>query len=283
MGDNRLAQDIIQCMKTPREGHSYYFVDESGDPTFYDAKGNLIVGLSNGSAPLLILGFIKTKVPRELRRAVLDLQQEVINDPYFKKIPSLAKTATAFHAKDDSPEVRYLFYKRIRELNFTSQFFVARKIEKVFRNDFRANEDRFYDHIVSRAFRNVLHRYTHNHIYFAKRGSRDRQEPLLQAILNAKTSFERNYHTGIHTEIEVQAQSPKGEPCLSIIDYMNWALYRAYTKKEMRYYNYIEDKVSFIWDIYDRNVYPKNHYFPNRGKGAGKKSNPFDISKTTPL
>lgn len=31
-------------MKTPKEGTRWFFVDESGDPTFYDRMGNLIVG-----------------------------------------------------------------------------------------------------------------------------------------------------------------------------------------------------------------------------------------------
>jgi len=31
-------------MKSPKEESLYFFVDESGDPTFYDKQGNLIVG-----------------------------------------------------------------------------------------------------------------------------------------------------------------------------------------------------------------------------------------------
>lgn len=269
-------------MKKAKEGHSYFFVDESGDPTFYDANGNFIVGAERGSSPLLIIGFIETQNPRSLRRGVIDLQQEIINEPYFKRIPSIQKTSVAFHAKDDAPEIRYLFYKWIKEFDFKAQFIVARKIEKVFRNDFRSDEDQFYDHLVSRAFRDVLHRYAQNHIYFAKRGSRDRQEPLLQAILKAKTTFEEKHNKGIGTVIEVQAQSPKGEPCLSVIDYMNWALYRAYTKREMRYYEYVEDKVSFVLDMYDWKAYPGNCYYRN-SRWKSMKGNRFDISKATPL
>ncbi|HEX8141191.1 MAG TPA: DUF3800 domain-containing protein [Pyrinomonadaceae bacterium] len=269
-------------MKKPKDCHSYFFVDESGDPTFYDARGNLIVGAERGSSPLLIIGFVETQDPHALRRAVLDVQQEVLTEPYFKRIPSLRKTAVAFHAKDDAPEIRYLFYRRIKELEFKAQFIVARKIEKVFRNDFRADEDQFYDHLVSRAFRDVLHRYKQNSIYFAKRGSRDRQEPLLQAILKAKKTFEQTHNKGIDTVITVQAQSPKGEPCLSIIDYVNWALQRAYTKKEMRYYEYIEEKVSFVLDLYDWEAFPGNCYYRS-SRGKKVEGNRFDISKATPL
>ncbi|MCP9496492.1 MAG: DUF3800 domain-containing protein [Pyrinomonadaceae bacterium MAG19_C2-C3] len=260
-------------MKKTKDGHSSFFVDESGDPTFYDARGNLIVGA--GSSPILILGFIETQTPRVLRQAVLDLQRQIINDDYLRSIPSVRKTATAFHAKDDTPEVRYLFYKLIKQLEFKTHFIVARKIEKVFRNSFEANENKFYDHLAAKLFKNVLHRHSHNHVYFAERGSRTRQKPLETAIRQAKEWFdEKTQNDNLSSIHDVQAQSPKGEPCLSVIDYMNWAVYRAYTKGEMRYFNFVSDKVSLLVDLYDSKPCRHNYY--------GRK-NVFDICKVTPL
>jgi len=55
---------------------------------------------------------------------------------------------------------------------------------------------------------------------------------------------------------------------------MNWAVQRAFIKKDLRYYNYIKDKVSFVCDIYDFDKYPNNFY---------NKSNPFDVNKISPL
>ena len=63
-------------MKRPLNGTNWFFVDESGDPTFYDRKGNLIVG-QEGCSPILLLGFIETSDPRHLRKALLALQQEI--------------------------------------------------------------------------------------------------------------------------------------------------------------------------------------------------------------
>lgn len=265
---------------------SHFFADESGDPVFYDAKGNLIVG-QPGCSPILILGFIETQDPHTIRKAVLSLQQEVCSDPYFRRIPSLAKTAIAFHANDDAPEIRYLFYKLIRELNFKAQFIVARKIEKVFRNNFNADENQFYDYLVTKAFRNVLHRYQFNHVTYAVRGSRVRQQPLERAIEKAKEEFAQWNKGAAETTLTVHPQSPKGEPCLSVIDYVSWALYRAYTKREMRYYEYIGDKVRFIRDIYDTEAHPKNLYYrrteKRKGKGKRVQEYLFHIDKTTPL
>lgn len=260
-------------MKKAQAGANYFFVDESGDPTFYDRRGNLIVGQA-GCSPILILGFVELQKPQAIRRAVLALQRDILADPYFQSFPSLEKTAIAFHAKDDAPEVRYRFFKLLATLNFKAQFIVARKIERVFRNSFHAKETQFYDHLVSRLFENVLHRYEGNYIYFAKRGSRDRQIPLSQAIQAGIQRFEQKWQVSITTGVQLQAQTPAGEPCLSVIDYMNWAVYRAFTRGQMGYYQTVADKVSLLVDLYDTAKYPDNWY---------NRKNPFDIKKITPL
>ncbi len=138
-------------MKRPVTDESYFFVDESGDSTFYDAKRNFIVG-AEGYSSVLILGFIKTQKPREIRRAVLRAQGSIIRDPYLVSIPSIAKAAVALHAKDDSSEVRYLFYKELKSLPFKAQCVVARKIERIFRSHHNQSEDQFYDDLISRLF-----------------------------------------------------------------------------------------------------------------------------------
>ena len=260
-------------MKKPRTGETWFFVDESGDPTFYDRDGNLIVGQA-GCSPILLLSFIETPNPQSIRQAVLDLQHEITHDPYLQDVPSIRKTAVAFHAKDDMPEVRYRFFKLIAMLDFRAQFVVARKIERVFRNSFQRRESQFYDHLVTLLFENVLHRYQINHIYFAKRGSRSRQEPLTQAIREAVAHFEDKWDKPVISDFEVQAQTPQGEPCLSVVDYLNWAVYRAFTTGEMRYYRAVEEKVSLLVDLYDTVKYPANRY---------SKRNPFDMNKATPL
>jgi len=260
-------------MKTAIASTNWFFVDESGDPTFYDRHGNLIVG-QDGCSPILLLGFIETNEPKTLRKALSALQQEIVADPYFEGVPSLAKTSVAFHAKDDLPEIRYKVYQLLATLDFKAQFIIARKIEPVFRNNFHARENAFYDHLVSQLFKNALHRYQNNRLYFAKRGSRTRQAPLEQAIKRGVEEFEHAWNTKIETDIAVQAQMPSDEPCLCIVDYMNWAVYRAFTRGEMRYYRAVEEKVSLPVDLYDQTRYPKNWY---------NRKNPFDISKITPL
>jgi hypothetical protein len=55
---------------------------------------------------------------------------------------------------------------------------------------------------------------------------------------------------------------------------MNWAIYRVFTRGEMRYFTFVKNKVSFVWDIYDNIKYPNNFY---------NRSNELDTKKMSPL
>lgn len=259
-------------MKKPKDGETNFFVDECGDPVFYDKKGKLIVG-SEGCSLILGLGFIEVSDATPMRRAILALQKEVLSDSYLKKIPSVIRhTSIAFHANKDAPEVRYLMYKLIRSLDFKAQFVVSCKSEKVFRDLFNSDENDYYDTMVARLFKTVLHRFKKNSICFSSRGSRDRRLPLEQAILKAKQDFDNYYGTTvIGSSFDVRAQSPSGEPCLSVIDYVAWALQRAYITGESRYYDFIADKVSYVVDLREA------------GTSRYSRKNPLDINRAALL
>jgi hypothetical protein len=251
----------------------FFFVDESGDPTFFDKRGNLIVN-QPGCSPILILGMVEISDPGQIRQSIKELQIEIGSNPYFNGFLSIKKTIKAFHAKDDIPEVRYEFFKLISKMNIHASFIVARKIERVFRNSFHCRENDFYDHMITKLFSGKLHTHENNYIFFAKRGSRDRQTPLENAIKKSISEFESRWKTKVDSHIFIQAQSPVGEPCLSVIDYLNWAVYRAFVRGEMRYFESVRDKISLLVDLYDTKKYPENWY---------NKKNPFDAKKITPL
>lgn len=190
------------------------------------------------------------------------------------EIQSLQKSLKFFHAKDDSPEVRERVYKTIVSLDFKAEFIVARKIEQTFVKRHQRKENIFYDDLLAKLFENKLHTSTQNKIYYAVRGNRIRQEPIKSAIQTAVLTFEEKWKTSVESSIEIQSQTMTGEPCLQVIDYMNWAVYRAFTKGDMRFFNFVRDKVSYLVDLYDTAHYPNNFY---------NKKRPFDINKISPL
>ena len=252
---------------------NYFFVDEAGDPVFYDRYGDLIVG-NEGCSKVLILGVVRTGNPKIIRQNLADIRNQISKDKYFQGIPSLKKSMVTFHATDDCPEIRQLVFKAITAMDIKVKIYVARKIEAVFRKKYHAKENLFYDDLVSRLFEDQLQLAPHNKIYFAVRGTKIRQKPMEEAIGKGVQKFEEKWSKKVVSKVEIQPQTPSGEPCLQVVDYINWAVYRAFVKKEMRFFETIREKVGFLVDLFDTEKYPKNFY---------DSRNPFDVQKISPL
>jgi len=261
-------------MKRTEPGTRYYFVDEAGDPNFFGRGGAILLG-TEGCSPILALGFAECTEPRHIRQAVGNLRRQILDDPYFRDVPSIRKTAVAFHAKDDVPEVRHLVFKTLVDLEFKVQVVVGRKILRMFSKRFCGSKARFYDDLVSRLFENVLHRSERNVICFSARSSKARAEPYLQAIRNGIARFEAKWDHTVRSQVDVMVQRPREEPCLQVVDYALWAVYRAFTRGEMRFFESIRDKFSLIVDLYDRDNYPRTYY--------DRENNPFHAQKISPL
>lgn len=167
-----------------------------------------------------------------------------------------------------------LVFKGIVNFDLKYEVIVARKNEEIFNSRHRGNENIFYDDLITKLFENKLHTSSKNKIYYAVRGNSVRQEPIVSAIQSAILTFETKWKTKVDSTIDIQAQTPSGEPCLQVVDYFNWAIQRAFLKRETRYFNFLKNKISYLVDIYDFSKYPKNFY---------NSRNPFDINKISPL
>ncbi len=137
-----------------------YFVDESGDGNLFSRKGRVIVG-TEGCSRFFILGLADIPDPTALGRDLDALRAGLLADPYFEGVPSMQpevrKTALAFHAKDDLPEVRREVFSLL--LRHDMRFFaVVRDKAKVVeyvrqRNErdpaYRYNPNELYDYLVT--------------------------------------------------------------------------------------------------------------------------------------
>ena len=260
-------------MQLPDDTIRHFFVDESGDSTFFDRHGNCIVG-QPGCSSYLLVGYISTEEPSHVRRSLAVLGRQLAEDPYFRGIPYFDRTLRAFHAKDDSPEVRREVYRILSTLPIKGQFIFARKRVATFRRSFASKEGAFYDHLVTHLFTRSLHLAKENHICFATRGSRARQKPLTEAVNKAAENFRTRYSGGSSTTVRVECQSLVGEPCLQAADYFLWAVQRLFVRREDRFFKAIESQIEFIWDLYDTVSYPRNIY---------TSKNPPDPNKISPL
>jgi len=259
----------------------FYFVDEAGDPTLFNRRKHVVVG-KEGCSVFFLLGLLDVQSPEPLGKDLDELRSRLLADPYFKGIPSMQpqrrKTTIAFHAKDDIPEVRReVFAVLLRhELRFFAVVRDKRRIVQLVREhnlkrpSYRYHPNQLYDRCVSRLFKERLHQEDAYRIVFAKRGSSDRTAALQKALENARNNFRLSLGIQAKAPIEVVAGTPRIDASLQAVDYFLWALQRIYERREERYWQFVESKVSLVYDVDDIRKNAYGEYY--------SKKNPLTLS-----
>jgi hypothetical protein len=240
----------------------YYFVDEAGDGTLFDRKGRVIIG-NEGCSSFFILGLLDIVDPTSLERDMKALCEGLLSDPYFRSVPSMKpearKTASAFHAKDDLPEVRRDVFSLLmqHELRFFAVVRNKRKLLEYVRQrnevdtDYRYHPNELYDFLVRHLFRDRLHKDDAYNIHFAKRGKSDRTKALSGALEAARRRFTEKWGIAGMAPIKVVASRPRDMAGLQTTDYFLWALQRLYERREDRYIRLLWPAFCLVRDLDD--------------------------------
>lgn len=256
--------------------NKYFFVDEAGNPSIFDKKGKIIVG-TPGCSRYFIIGFLDIDDPVALRSDLENLRKSLLQDPYFHNVPSMQlrarKTALAFHAKDDVPEVRREVYRYIHannnlkfnavvkdKLNVVHYAIDRRKANPIY----RYNPNELYDFLTRRLFKSNLHLAPKYEVCYAIRGNKPRTEAFGESLLVSQTRFLAEKELQNKSEISITPTYSKNEPCLQATDYFLWALQRIYEMREDRYFSYLRDQFKLIIDIDDTRHKKYGEYYDGK-------------------
>lgn len=271
-------------MKSNKEEVRYFYVDETGDPTLFDKKGKIIVG-DEGISKVFIVGVAQVTDPDYVKHELNKLRTSLVEDPYFADVPSMQpntrKTALFFHAKDDLAEVRREVFKLLPKLNVKVHVVVRRKnefanhVKEHFRiTGKKLTPNNIYDEMISRLFRNLLHKADKNVVYFSRRGKAGRNEALQKAIDRAKINFEMAYNKKSDKPVRIISAYPHEVIGLQVIDYYLWAVQRLYEKKEDRFFKLLEKDYRLIMDLDDTRNKPYGEWYSDINKLTFKKIKP---------
>ena len=240
----------------------HYFVDEAGDPNLFKRRGKTIVG-KDGCSKFFILGLADVADPVTVGAALESLRKTLLADPYFKDVPSFdpsrRKTAIAFHAKDDLPEVRREVFNLLMQFDIRFYAVVRNKrviVEKIVEHPkekptYRYHPNQLYDRCVSRLFRDRLHKDGGYTIHFSQRGSSDRTEALAKALEAARRNLRAKWNITATAPIEIKAADSKEIVCLQIVDYFLWAIQRLYERGEDRFVSLVWEQAGLVHDVDD--------------------------------
>lgn len=279
---------------------NHRFLDEAGDTAFYGKGKKAILG-SEGVSVCFILGMVKFKELLEaLRKEVFQLQQQVSNDAYYQ-VPSVLKKKKMggyyFHATDDLPEIRKLFFDFIKKRKLSFEAVVARKSVERFTTKHKNKEQYFYADTLSHLLKNKFHSGERIVLNIAEKGTSTKNHNLQLALEKAKERLaEKQNKTSItkardilelidmkfihrkdvKADVVFNVTKPLQEPLLNIADYLCWAIQRVFERGELRYYDFIKEKVSLVVDLYDTDRYEgfKNYYSPKKPLTTENKISP---------
>ncbi len=251
-------------MQNTNSSVRHYFIDEAGDSTLFSAKGRALIG-TPGCSRFFMLGLLEAPNPAELQRSFDDLRGELIRDPYFKNVPSMQakarKTALAFHAKDDVPEVRREVYRLLREMEGLRFFAVVTDKQRVLEyvrhqnerdSSYRYHPNELYGYLIPRLFKERLQQGSRYHIMFSKLGKSNRTVALRQVFEKARQDFAERQNSVSDVSLKVSVARPKQSAGLQAVDYFAWALQRLYERGEDRYVEYLWGAFRLVQDIDDR-------------------------------
>lgn len=246
---------------TKREDKLCYFVDEAGDPVLFGRRSNVVVGKA-GVSNYFLLGKLEIGDPLSLANDLGSLRLELLNDPYFKGVPSMQprqrKTAFAFHAKDDLDAVRREVYRVLLKPEHRMRFsavvrdkleLVAYVVQHNARDaKYRYQQDEVYDSLVTELFREYHPLVDMVDICYALRGRRPRSVAFEMAIEKSE-SVRAKQHGKDSTTWEIRASTPPADAGLEAVDYFLWAVQRFFERKEERFVELIWSKVDWIRDL----------------------------------
>ncbi len=257
------------------------FLDETGDTTFYGKGRKVIIGTS-GVSLSFGLGVVRIDRPLEdVRQEVRALEAQVEADPLLNTIPSVQKRITSggfyFHACKDTPDVRAVLLRYLREVPCEAEMVVARKIPALFEKQHNGREDEFYADLLAHLAKNRLKRAGTLVLNVAERGSSTREKVLTDALILATERAAKKWGAeNFKARAVFNVQNPRTEPLLTVSDYLCWAVQRVFEQGEVRHYNYLAEKIRLVVDLYDRDKYAGNgnYYDKKNPLTAGNKLGP---------
>ncbi len=263
----------------PTTDHLY--LDEAGDPTIFARRRAVIIG-ADGCSRYFIMGKLQVDDPVDLTQKLATLHGRLTTHPYFSGVPSFdparKKTALAFHAKDDLPEVRFQVMDLLAQEGGRLRFHavvcdkmeIVKRVQKRNQSDpgYQYNGNELYDELMRSIFGKFHRLADHYKIYIATRGKRDRNQAILDAIEAAESDFESRFGFGRGgaSARTIELTTPEYHAPLQAVDYFLWTLQRFYegktdgvsgvTTHEDRYMKVLWPQFGEVHDL---------HFGPTRG------------------
>jgi len=237
----------------------YIFLDESGKPEVYSAKGINLVE-SGKATKFLIFAATRCDDQLLLQQKITDLKSELLKDPELVKIFSPSYALDSFHAQTDYPEVKEKFYNFIKTLDVKIDILVVEKMKCY--EALKRNPGRLYGVMAGQLLKNICHQAEKTEVIFSRKDSKLKLRKELEIEVERIRLDYLNQHPNItHSMLSVNYQhnAHYTHGGLQIADYIAYAVFQVYENNNRKWYEIIKNKIGKIHDICNKKYFTQSN------------------------
>lgn len=237
---------------------NYIFLDESGKPEVYSAKGTNLV--KNGTATkFLVLAAIRTDDQLLIQQKITDFKVNLLKDDNLKGIFSPAYSLDTFHAHSDYPIIREKFYHYINMLSIKIDVIVIEKL-KCF-EQLKRNPGKLYGVMAGQLLKNICHQSIKTEIIFSRKDSKLKLRKEMELEVERVRLEYLNTHPDLQAQILVSYQHNPHytHGGLQIADYIAYAVFQVFENGNLELYEIIKNKIGKIQDICNKKYFTRSN------------------------
>src|SRR3989344_4440424 len=240
------------------QNRCYIFIDESGKPEVYSAKGTNLVEAGKATK-FLVLTAVRCEDQLSIQQQVTDFKASLLRNDDLVKIFSPAYALDNFHAQTDYPQVRERFYKFINGMDIKIDVLVVEKLKCY--EALKRNPAKMYGVMAGQLLKNLLHHSESTEVIFSRKDSKLKLRQELEVEVERIRLGYLEQHPNIKTEVSINYQHNPHytHGGLQIADYVAYAIFQLYEKGDRRYYELIKEKVGKIQDICNKKYFTKSN------------------------
>ena len=244
-----------------KPGELVIYLDESGSADVFSSSGEDLMAL--GRTPnYLVIAALRCPDPNLVARLVTSTIAWANTLPNRTRPPGRVRS---LHAGQDDDRVRLKFCKELAALPVKATAIVMDKRlldpARTWRNDRQA----FYDEMAARLLCDSLHLYERTRIIFSRKNYETKADldVMVKAIETEWANFMARVDPPAPQQVTARQEMAAKNPGLQAVDYVAWAVFRAFERGDMTYYRVLQPVIRHVIDLGRVTHYSSKHPMKN--------------------
>lgn len=240
------------------KNNTFIFIDESGKPEVYSAKGVNLV--EKGSATqFLVLAVVRTPDQLLIQQRTTDFKSSLLKDDALTSIFSPAYALDNFHAQTDYPEVKGRFYGFLNSLDIKIDVVVVEKLKCY--EALKRNPGKLYGVMSGQLLKNICHQTDKTEVIFSRKDSKLKLRQELEVEVERIRLDYLVRHPALKAEFSINYQHNPHytHGALQVADYVAHAVFQVFEKNNKQWYEIIKNKIGKIHDICNKKYFTRSN------------------------